>query len=69
MLNGQLWDVVQLDICALNVGWVCFVAMLVLGGESLLVSEGDWCSLDVNLGLVFGAFLLLSLFSFLFWLV
>ena len=50
-------------------GGVLLVAIVVWGRDVLGVGEGDRWSLDVNLGLVFEAFLFLFfiLFCWLFW--
>ena len=56
--------------CAV-VGWVSFVAVVELDGESLKVRMGevDGCSLGANLGLTLPGFLFLILFLFSFCLV
>ena len=41
------------DVSTLNIGWVYYVTILVLGKKDLRVGEGNGCYLGVNLGLVF----------------
>ena len=45
------------DVCTLNIGWVYYVTILVLGKKDLRVDEGNGCYLGMNLGLAFGDFL------------
>lgn len=56
------------DVCTLNIGWVYYVTILVLGKKDLRVGEGNGCYLGMNLGLVFGDFLFFF-FAFVFILV
>ena len=45
------------DVSTLNIGWVYYVTILVLGKKDLRVDEGNGCYLGMNLGLAFGDFL------------
>ena len=56
------------NACTLNIAWMCYVTILVLGKKALRVGEGNGCYLSVNLGLAFGDFLLFF-FAFVFILV